>query len=57
MMHMYMALSLVFIRKIFHIFDLFRISNVFDMSITEKTWVVEMRILCIKIGNVLVLHV
>jgi hypothetical protein len=28
----------------------------FDRSIAEKTWVVEMRIWCIKIGNVLVLH-
>jgi hypothetical protein len=28
----------------------------FDLSITEKTLVVEMRIWCIKIGNVLVLH-
>jgi hypothetical protein len=26
------------------------------MSITEETWVVEMHIWCIKIGNVLVLH-
>jgi hypothetical protein len=32
---------------------LFRISNFFDLSITEETWVVEMRI---KIGNALVLH-
>ena len=28
----------------------------FDLSITEKTLVVEMRIWCIKIGNILVLH-
>jgi hypothetical protein len=28
----------------------------FDLSITEETWVVKMRILCIKIVNVLVLH-
>jgi hypothetical protein len=27
-----------------------------DLIITEGTWVVEMRIWCIKIGNVLVLH-
>jgi hypothetical protein len=32
-----------------------RISNFFDLSITEKTQVVEMRILCIQIVNVLVL--
>jgi hypothetical protein len=38
----------------FHIF--FRIFNFFDLSFTEETWVVEMRIWCIKIGNVLVLH-
>jgi hypothetical protein len=30
------------------------ISNFLDLSITEETWVVEMRICCIKIGNVLV---
>jgi hypothetical protein len=34
----------------------FRISNFFDLSIAEETWIVEMRIWCIKIGNVLVLH-
>jgi hypothetical protein len=33
-----------------------RISNFFDPSITEETWVVEICIWCIKIGNVLVLH-
>jgi hypothetical protein len=33
-----------------------RISNFFDLSITEETWVVEMRIWCIKLVNVLVLH-
>jgi hypothetical protein len=27
-----------------------------DLSITEETWVVEMHISCIKIGNVLLLH-
>jgi hypothetical protein len=32
------------------------ISNFFNLSITEETWVVEMRIWCIKIGNVLALH-
>ena len=26
------------------------------LNITEEAWVVEMRIWCIKIGNVLVLH-
>jgi hypothetical protein len=34
----------------------FRISNFFDLSITEETRAVEMRIWCIKIVNVLVLH-
>jgi hypothetical protein len=38
----------------FHIFP--RISTFFDLNITEEIWVVEMRIWCIKIGNVLVLH-
>jgi hypothetical protein len=38
----------------FHIF--FRISNFFDLSISEETWVVEMRIWCIIIVNVLVLN-
>jgi hypothetical protein len=33
-----------------------RISNFFDLSITEETWVVEMRIWCIKIINIFVLH-
>jgi hypothetical protein len=33
-----------------------RISNFLDLSITEETWVVEMQIWWIKIGNVLVLH-
>jgi hypothetical protein len=31
---------------------LFRISNFFGLSITEETLLVEMRIWCIKIGNV-----
>jgi hypothetical protein len=49
---------LVFIQQFFRIFTLFsRISNFIDLSITGKTWVVEMRIWCIEIGNVLVLHV
>jgi hypothetical protein len=53
----FMALCLVFIRRLFqfsHFF--FRISNFCDLNITEETWVVEMRIWCIKIVNVLVLH-
>jgi hypothetical protein len=33
----------------------FQISNFFDPSITEETWIVEIRIWCIKIGIVLVL--
>jgi hypothetical protein len=40
----------------FHFFFFFWISNFFDLSITEETWVVEMRIWCIKIVNVLLLH-
>jgi hypothetical protein len=55
---MYMALCLVFIRRLFqfsHFF--FQISNFFNLSITEETWVVEMHIWCIKIVNILVLHV
>jgi hypothetical protein len=39
----------------FHDF-LFRISNFFGLSTTQETWLVEMRIWCIKIGIVLVLH-
>jgi hypothetical protein len=34
----------------------FRISNLLVLNITEETWVVEMRIWCIKIGSVLDLH-
>jgi hypothetical protein len=34
----------------------FRISNFFSLSTTEETRLVEMRIWCIKIGIVLVLH-
>jgi hypothetical protein len=34
----------------------FHISNFFGLSTTEETQVVEMRIWCIKIGIVLVLH-
>jgi hypothetical protein len=46
----------VFIRRLFHSIHFFRISNFFDLSITEETWVVKMYIWWIKIGNVLVLH-
>jgi hypothetical protein len=53
----FMALCLVFIRRLFQFSHfLFRISNFFDLSITEETWVVEMRIWCIKFVNVLLLH-
>jgi hypothetical protein len=52
-----MTLSLVFIPRLFQFHFFFRLSNFFDLSITEKTWVVEMRIWCIKIVNVLVLHI
>jgi hypothetical protein len=34
----------------------FQIFNFFDLSITEETLVVEIRIWCFKIRNVLVLH-
>jgi cbb3-type cytochrome oxidase subunit 1 len=40
--------------RLFTIF--FLISNFFGLSTTEETCVVEMRIWCIKIGIVLVLH-
>jgi hypothetical protein len=53
----FMALCLVFIPQLFqfsHFF--FRISNFFDLGITEETWVVEMRIWSIRIVNVLVLY-
>jgi hypothetical protein len=32
------------------------LSYILDLSIAEETWVVEMRIWCIKIVNVFVLH-
>ena len=52
----FMALILVFIGSFsFHI-SCFRISNFFGMNFTEETLVVEMRIWCIKIGIVLVIH-
>jgi hypothetical protein len=34
----------------------FRISNLFSLSITAETYLVEMRIWCIKIGIAFVLH-
>jgi hypothetical protein len=40
----------------FTVFTIFRISNFFDLSTTDETWLVEMRIWCIKIGIVLVLY-
>jgi hypothetical protein len=47
--------ALVFFFRPFFFFFFF-ISNFFDLSITEDTWVVKMCISCIKIVNVLVLH-
>jgi hypothetical protein len=52
----FMALCLVFIRRLFQFHLCFFDFQRFDLSITEEAWVVEMRIWCIKIGNVLVLH-
>jgi hypothetical protein len=53
----FMASCFVFIRRLFQFSHFFpRISNFFDLSITEETLVVEMRTWCIKIVNVLVLH-
>jgi hypothetical protein len=37
-------------------FGCYSFQNFFDPSTTEETYVVEMRIWCIKIGIVLVLH-
>jgi hypothetical protein len=51
-----MALCFAFIGRLFHFTPFIRISNFIDLSITDETWVVGMRIWCIKIGNVLVLH-
>jgi hypothetical protein len=51
-----MALCLVFILRLFQFSHFFRISNFFDLSITEETWVVKIRIWCINILNALVLH-
>jgi hypothetical protein len=39
------------------VFTFISISNFFDLSITDETWVVEMRIWCIEIGDILVLHI
>jgi hypothetical protein len=51
-----MALCLVFIRRLFQFSHfVFGFPTFFDLSITEETWVVEMRIWCIQIVNVLVL--
>jgi hypothetical protein len=51
----FMAQYLMFRFYKFHNF-VFRISNFFGLSTTEETWLVEMRIWCIKIGIVSVLH-
>jgi hypothetical protein len=55
----FMAFGLVFIRRgfFFSVFTFFSSDLLlFDLGITDKTWIVEMRILCIKHFNVLVLH-
>ena len=49
-----MALYLVFIQHLIKFLPFFRISNFFDLSITEEICVVEMRIWYIKIGIILV---
>jgi hypothetical protein len=51
-----MAPCLVFIGSFIVFTFFFQISNFFDLSITEETWLIEMRIWCIKIGIVLVFH-
>jgi hypothetical protein len=43
-------------RLLFQFSHFFRISNFFDKSITEETWLVQMCMWCIQIVNVLVLH-
>jgi hypothetical protein len=40
----------------FIVVTIFRISYFFGLSTTDETWLVEMRIWCIKIGIVLVLY-
>jgi hypothetical protein len=52
----FMAQYLVFSAPIQVSQFFFRISNLFGLSTTEVTWLVEMHIWCIKIGIVLVLH-
>jgi hypothetical protein len=52
----FLALNLVFIRRHFSIHYIFRSFYFFDLNITKQTWVVEMRIWCIKIVNVLIWH-
>ena len=42
--------------RLFYSFHNFSDFNFFGLSTTDETWLVEMRIWCIKIGNVLVLH-
>jgi hypothetical protein len=43
-------------RLLYSFHNFFRICNIFGLSTTEETWVVEMRIWSIRIGTVLVLH-
>jgi hypothetical protein len=53
----FMAQYLVFFFGSYNFHNLFfRISNFFGLSTTEETLLVEMRIWCIKICIVLVLH-
>jgi hypothetical protein len=53
----WIVLGWFFSRLFYSFHNCFRISNFFGLSTTEKTFkVVKMRIWCIKIGNVLVLH-
>jgi hypothetical protein len=53
----FMEQYLGFFFRLLHSFhNCFRISNFFCLSTTEETWVVEMRIWCIKICIVLVLR-
>jgi hypothetical protein len=42
--------------RLFYGFYNFSDFNIFGLSTTDETWLVEMRIWCIKIGIVLVLH-
>jgi hypothetical protein len=44
------SLNFIALRRLFQFSQFFpRISKFFDLSITEETWIVEMRIWCIKI--------